>query len=89
MPGSRARPCESVAWSNQAPDYSKDTLAFAHGRAHIWINTSKRKLMMFVTNHLISPGGQPVNSNQEIEESEDVIEPSSLPEVADVQEVTA
>jgi general secretion pathway protein D len=41
----------------------------------------KRNLIIFVTARLISPGGQPVNSNEEIEESEDVIEPPILPEV--------
>jgi general secretion pathway protein D len=41
----------------------------------------KRNLVIFVTARLVNPGGQPVNSNEEIEESEDVIEPPILPEV--------
>lgn len=41
----------------------------------------KRNLIIFVTARLINPGGQPVNSNEEIEESEDLIEPPILPEV--------
>ncbi|MDP9099550.1 MAG: type II and III secretion system protein [Verrucomicrobiota bacterium] len=41
----------------------------------------KRNLIIFVTARLINPGGQPVNSTEEIEESEDVIEPPILPEV--------
>jgi general secretion pathway protein D len=41
----------------------------------------KRNLIIFVTARLINPGGQPVNPNEEIEESEDVIEPPILPEV--------
>ena len=41
----------------------------------------KRNLIIFVTARLINPGGQPVNSTEEIEESENVIEPPILPEV--------
>ena len=41
----------------------------------------KRNLVIFVTARLVTPGGQPVNSTEEIEESEDVIEPPILPEV--------
>lgn len=41
----------------------------------------KRNLVIFVTARLVNPGGQPVNSTEEIEESEDVIEPPILPEV--------
>jgi type II secretory pathway component GspD/PulD (secretin)/tetratricopeptide (TPR) repeat protein len=40
----------------------------------------KRNLIIFVTARLISPGGQPVNSTEEVEESE-LIEPPILPEV--------
>jgi len=40
----------------------------------------KRNLIIFVTARLINPGGQPVNSTEEIEESEDMIEPPILPE---------
>lgn len=43
--------------------------------------TIKRNLVIFVTARLVNPGGQPVNSNEEIEESEDFIEPPILPEV--------
>jgi hypothetical protein len=41
----------------------------------------KRNLIIFVTARLVNPGGQPVSSNEEVEESEDVIEPPILPEV--------
>jgi general secretion pathway protein D len=41
----------------------------------------KRNLVIFVTARLVNPGGQPVNANEEIEESEDVIEPPVLPEI--------
>lgn len=41
----------------------------------------KRNLVIFVTARLVTPGGQPVNSTEEMEESEDVIEPPILPEV--------
>jgi general secretion pathway protein D len=41
----------------------------------------KRNLIIFVTARLINPGGQPVNATEEIEESEDVLEPPILPEV--------
>jgi general secretion pathway protein D len=40
----------------------------------------KRNLIIFVTARLINPGGQPVNSTEEVEESE-LIEPPILPEV--------
>jgi general secretion pathway protein D len=41
----------------------------------------KRNLVIFVTARLVNPGGQPVNSTEEVEESEDVVEPPILPEV--------
>ena len=41
----------------------------------------KRNLVIFVTARLVNPGGQPVNPNDEAEETEDVIEPPILPEV--------
>ena len=41
----------------------------------------KRNLIIFVTARLINPGGQPVNSTEEIEEFEELIEPPILPEV--------
>jgi general secretion pathway protein D len=41
----------------------------------------KRNLVIFVTARLVNPGGQLVNPNEEVEESEDVIEPPILPEV--------
>ncbi len=41
----------------------------------------KRNLIIFVTAHLVNPGGQLVHSNEELEESDDVIEPPILPEV--------
>jgi general secretion pathway protein D len=40
----------------------------------------KRNLVIFVTARLVNPGGQPVNSTEEVEESE-LIEPPILPEV--------
>ena len=40
----------------------------------------KRNLVIFVTARLVNPGGQPVNANEEQEESE-LIEPPILPEV--------
>ncbi len=43
--------------------------------------TIKRNLVIFVTARLVTPGGQPVNPTEEIEESEDFIEPPILPEV--------
>jgi general secretion pathway protein D len=41
----------------------------------------KRNLIIFVTARLVNPGGQPVNATEEMEESEDIIEPPILPEV--------
>ena len=41
----------------------------------------KRNLIIFVTARLVNPGGQLLNSNEEAEESEDLIEPPILPEV--------
>ncbi|PZR73535.1 MAG: type II and III secretion system protein [Chthoniobacterales bacterium] len=41
----------------------------------------KRNLIIFVTARLVNPGGQAVNSTEELEESEDIIEPPILPEV--------
>jgi len=41
----------------------------------------KRNLVIFVTARLVNPGGQPVNANEEVEESEDLIQPPILPEV--------
>jgi hypothetical protein len=41
----------------------------------------KGNLIIFVTPRLVNPGGQLVNSNEEAEESEDLIEPPILPEV--------
>jgi len=41
----------------------------------------KRNLIIFVTARLVNPGGQPVNSTEEVEETEDLIEPPILPEV--------
>jgi general secretion pathway protein D len=41
----------------------------------------KRNLVIFVTARLVNPGGQLVNSNEDTEESEDIIEPLILPEV--------
>jgi general secretion pathway protein D len=40
----------------------------------------KRNLVIFVTARLVNPGGQPVNSTDEVEET-DLIEPPVLPEV--------
>jgi hypothetical protein len=41
----------------------------------------KRNLIIFVTARLINPGGQPLNANEELEETEDIIEPPILPQV--------
>jgi general secretion pathway protein D len=41
----------------------------------------KRNLVIFVTARLVNPGGQLANPTEEMEESEDVIEPPILPEV--------
>jgi general secretion pathway protein D len=41
----------------------------------------KRNLVIFVTARLVNPGGQPVNSTEEMEETEDLIEPPILPKV--------
>ena len=41
----------------------------------------KRNLVIFVTARLVNPGGQLVNSNEDTEESEDMIELPILPEV--------
>lgn len=41
----------------------------------------KRNLVIFVTAHLINPGGQLVNATDETEETEDLIEPPILPQV--------
>jgi general secretion pathway protein D len=41
----------------------------------------KRNLIIFVTARLVNPGGQPVKVTEDMEESEDVIEPPILPEV--------
>jgi general secretion pathway protein D len=41
----------------------------------------KRNLVIFVTARLVNPGGQLVNSSEETEESEDLIEPPILTEV--------
>ncbi|HEV2842927.1 MAG TPA: hypothetical protein VGW39_16520 [Chthoniobacterales bacterium] len=41
----------------------------------------KRNLIIFVTARLVNPGGQLVNSNEEVEECKDLIEPPILPEV--------
>lgn len=41
----------------------------------------KRNLIIFVTAHLVNPGGQFVHSTDELEEAEDMIEPPVLPEV--------
>ena len=41
----------------------------------------KRNLIIFVTARLINPGGQPLNSTEELEESEDFVVPPILPEV--------
>lgn len=42
---------------------------------------TKRNLVIFVTARLVNPGGQPVNATDEVEETEDVVEPPVLPEV--------
>jgi general secretion pathway protein D len=41
----------------------------------------KRNLVIFVTARLVNPGGQPLNSTEEVEETEELIEPPILPEV--------
>ncbi|PYJ08907.1 MAG: type II and III secretion system protein, partial [Verrucomicrobia bacterium] len=41
----------------------------------------KRNLVIFVTARLVNPGGQLVHSNEDSEESENLIEPPILPEV--------
>jgi general secretion pathway protein D len=41
----------------------------------------KRNLIIFVTARLVNPAGQPVNSTEEEEEKEDVVQPPTLPEV--------
>ena len=41
----------------------------------------KRNLVIFVTARLVNPGGQLVNANEEMEESEDTIEPPVLPPI--------
>src|SRR5205814_2588639 len=41
----------------------------------------ERNLVIFVTARLVNPGGQLLNSKEETEESEDVIEPPILPEM--------
>jgi general secretion pathway protein D len=41
----------------------------------------KRNLVIFVTARLVNPGGQPVNSTEEEEEKEALLEPPVLPEV--------
>src|SRR5438874_1692709 len=41
----------------------------------------KRNLVIFVTAHLVTPAGTPLNPTEEMEESEDLIEPPILPEV--------
>jgi len=41
----------------------------------------KRNLVIFMTARLVNPGRQLVNSNDETEESENIIEPPILPEV--------
>ena len=43
--------------------------------------SDQTKHVIFVTVRLVNPGGQLVNSAEEIEESEDVIERPILPEV--------
>jgi hypothetical protein len=47
----------------------------------MWSSNIKRNLIIFVTARLVNPGGQLANSNEETEESEDLIEPPILPEV--------
>jgi len=44
-------------------------------------NTHQTELVISVTARLVNPGDQLVNSNEDTEESEDVIEPPILPEV--------
>jgi general secretion pathway protein D len=41
----------------------------------------KRNLIIFVTARLVNPAGQPVNSTEEEEEKEELIQPPTLPEV--------
>ena len=41
----------------------------------------KRNLVIFVTARLLNPGGQLMNSTDEVEETEDVVEPPILPQV--------
>ncbi len=41
----------------------------------------KRNLVIFVTAHLVNPGGQLVNQTEEEEETEDLILPPELPPV--------
>jgi general secretion pathway protein D len=41
----------------------------------------KRNLVIFVTAHLVNPGGQLVNSTEEQEETEDLVEAPVLPQV--------
>jgi general secretion pathway protein D len=41
----------------------------------------KRNLIIFVTARLINPGGQPLNSTEKLEETEDFVQPPILPEV--------
>src|SRR4029077_42816 len=41
----------------------------------------KRNLIIFVTARLVNPAGQPVNSTEEEEEKEELIQPPVLPEV--------
>ncbi|HEY0369020.1 MAG TPA: Amuc_1098 family type IV pilus outer membrane protein [Chthoniobacterales bacterium] len=41
----------------------------------------KRNLIIFVTAHLVNPGGQLVNQTDEQEEAEDLVQPPVLPEV--------
>jgi len=45
------------------------------------LSSSRRNLVILVTARLVNPGGQMVNSNEDTEESEDLIEPPILPEV--------
>jgi general secretion pathway protein D len=41
----------------------------------------KRNLVIFVTARLINPGGQLVNQTEEVEETEDYVQPPELPPV--------
>ena len=41
----------------------------------------KRNLVIFVTARLVNPGGQLVNPNDEVEETEDFVQPPDLPQV--------